>query len=469
MSAASDRAVLVQCLVARGCPGNLAEIQCTAEVLLQNGVRNASILPMTNFDDIVGLEACSKATKQFLKAIFNCANKGFEANASNKVVRKGKFEHAGPCVSAGAALEILQRMHLKQSVRVRAGPMNEIHRVALNTLSLAEGTEWAENARIEALCNSCVRSMGGIVSAVRCWQAFCKQILKLPRDNELPPTANGLVVWSRMFRNNGTYVNYANGVKLACLIGGVPIHALHHPAVVRAKRGVTTMQTEPKPKRYIRQSLLKDLVKLADDAHARIESLAYILSYAFLLRVPSECLPIIVGPVESGNEPLAAGSHSRLSITKSKLVLQLARRKNKPFGTTLLRSCWCLTCKTTCPVHRAMPFLNDKMWHGQSLFRGLTPFDFVEGLRARLALLKIKDPSNYGSHDFRRGHAVDMQLGGRSLAEILRAGEWSSPAFTKYIDIVSLEAGACLEAHLDESDEESMDDPGSRKRRLVIL
>ena len=108
------------------------------------------------------------------------------------------------------------------------------------------------------------------------------------------------------------------------------------------------------------------------------------------------------------------------------------------------------------------------MWHGQNIFAGITPAGFVRTLRRRLARLEIKDPENYGSHDFRRGHAVDMQLGGRSLGEILRAGEWTSPAFMKYLDLVELEAGACLEAHLDESDEEDIDDPGCRKRRLII-
>ena len=62
------------------------------------------------------------------------------------------------------------------------------------------------------------------------------------------------------------------------------------------------------------------------------------------------------------------------------------------------------------------------MWHGQNLFAGITPASFVRSLRSRLGELDIVDPGNYGSHDFRRGHAVDMQMRGRSLAEILRAG-----------------------------------------------
>ena len=48
-------------------------------------------------------------------------------------------------------------------------------------------------------------------------------------------------------------------------------------------------------------------------------------------------------------------------------------------------------------------------------------------------------------------------------------GEWSSPAFMKYLNITELEAGACLEAHLEESDVEVVNDPGSRRRRIVLV
>jgi len=62
----------------------------------------------------------------------------------------------------------------------------------------------------------------------------------------------------------------------------------------------------------------------------------------------------------------------------------------------------------------------------------------------------------YRTQDFRRGHARDMQEGGRGLFEILSVGEWRSPAFMAYLDIEELEHGAVLEAHLDES---SSDEP----------
>ena len=58
----------------------------------------------------------------------------------------------------------------------------------------------------------------------------------------------------------------------------------------------------------------------------------------------------------------------------------------------------------------------------------------------------------YRTHDMRRGHALDLQLAGKPLYEILQAGEWRSPAFLAYLDKYTLEAAAVVEAHVDESD-----------------
>ena len=66
----------------------------------------------------------------------------------------------------------------------------------------------------------------------------------------------------------------------------------------------------------------------------------------------------------------------------------------------------------------------------------------------------------YRSHDLRRGHADDLRISGASLWVILTAGQWSSPAFLKYLDTATLEADAVLQAHLNESSggEEDIDE-----------
>ena len=45
----------------------------------------------------------------------------------------------------------------------------------------------------------------------------------------------------------------------------------------------------------------------------------------------------------------------------------------------------------------------------------------------------------------------DLLEGGATLAEILRAGQWKSAAFLKYLDLEALEKGAVVVAHMDVS------------------
>ena len=45
-------------------------------------------------------------------------------------------------------------------------------------------------------------------------------------------------------------------------------------------------------------------------------------------------------------------------------------------------------------------------------------------------------------------------LAGATLYEILMAGQWSSPAFMKYLDTNALDRDLVIQAHVDESEEE---------------
>ena len=47
-----------------------------------------------------------------------------------------------------------------------------------------------------------------------------------------------------------------------------------------------------------------------------------------------------------------------------------------------------------------------------------------------------------------------LLLPGAPLWVILAAGEWTSPAFLKYLDLHRLEADMVIQAHVDESDGE---------------
>ena len=73
-------------------------------------------------------------------------------------------------------------------------------------------------------------------------------------------------------------------------------------------------------------------------------------------------------------------------------------------------------------------------------------------------VLGVQGAMKYRTHDLRRGHADDLREMGASLYEILSAVEWSSPAFLKYLDLQARQAGAVLQAHVDESSSEDGDE-----------
>ena len=174
----------------------------------------------------------------------------------------------------------------------------------------------------------------------------------------------------------------------------------------------------------------------------------FLTAYVFLLRLPLEALPIVRG--SSGS---AAGNQASVSCYDSSLVLVLDRRKNNLHGSTLVRKCWCHQCSLTCPVHVLGDCFNS-FPTGKPVFEGISAACALETLRNMLSVLQVPDSHLYRTHDFRRGHDRDLQLGGASLAEILAAGKWSSPAFLKYLDMLQLETDVVVEAHLDESDDE---------------
>ena len=67
---------------------------------------------------------------------------------------------------------------------------------------------------------------------------------------------------------------------------------------------------------------------------------------------------------------------------------------------------------------------------------------------------KSSSGATYSTHDFRRGHCMDMVMQGKALQEILQAGQWRSAAFMQYIEKQELECGAVMGAHLEESDDD---------------
>ena len=83
-------------------------------------------------------------------------------------------------------------------------------------------------------------------------------------------------------------------------------------------------------------------------------AMLWLAAYAFLLRVPSEALPMCRG----GGDFDQAGVEQSVLFLKDDncLCLRLKSRKNKAEGTVLKRGCSCAAHEKTCPIH--------VLWHG---------------------------------------------------------------------------------------------------------
>ena len=114
------------------------------------------------------------------------------------------------------------------------------------------------------------------------------------------------------------------------------------------------------------------------------QQLLFLVSYCiFLLRLPSEALPMI-----RGGGGVAPGQHSVISLEGKRLLLWLYKRKNRPEESVMYRSCWCSMSRSTCPVHALWPRVQ-RYPVNAPLFENITYDVFRKRLKDRLLKLKV--------------------------------------------------------------------------------
>ena len=325
------------------------------------------------------------------------------------------------------------------------GPLAMVNFVGTQLNTGNARTEWLSKARACALAGSCPKSHPSVISGLRCYQRFADKVLG-HCDDELPPKIDELLAWSTLFRCSKTFGNSLNYVRLGCELVNVATTVFDDGAKMlqRAKRAIEKKRKFiARGQMFLRLEVVKELLALADGIEPwRPLAMLFLTSYVFLLRVPSEGLPITV------NHNGSSDGKALISVEDEAVVLRLTSRKNRPQGSTLKRGCWCGECEATCPVHvlgawyKALP-------HGSRAFVGITAASALADLRNWLHRLEVPEAEKYRLHDFRRGHCRDLQASGATLATILAAGEWRSPAFLSYLDSAELENDAVSELHVD--------------------
>ena len=69
--------------------------------------------------------------------------------------------------------------------------------------------------------------------------------------------------------------------------------------------------------------------------------------------------------------------------------------------------------RATCPVHVVGTVIK-KLGPGKPMFRGVTANAALSKLRIMLSEIGVAEAVEYGTHDLRRGHAMDLQAAGNS-------------------------------------------------------
>ena len=128
-----------------------------------------------------------------------------------------------------------------------------------------------------------------------------------------------LLAWSTLFRSEGTLSNYLGYVQTACMLTKAPTDVFQHPALRRAKAAVAKRQNfAQRPRLWVRRQQLEDMVMWCGEREEmRRYVQLFVLTYAFLLRLPSEALPMAIGSCDG---------QSSLYKEDGALVLRLRRR-----------------------------------------------------------------------------------------------------------------------------------------------
>ena len=317
------------------------------------------------------------------------------------------------------------------SATPNAGPRSMVSEMCKRVHSVDDVDKLRKQARINVVLRNSKRSRGTKLSGNNCWADFAKRVLRYPRHDDFPKTHLDILLWSETFRSAGTFSNYLGAVKSACLMLGHPTHAFEHELVRRAVDALkkTSVKREVCPP--VGLELLTKLVGLAEEEGDSTSAVLYLLSYWFLLRVPSEGLPARFG---SDGTPIdqRTGKTFYFKDGGQTICMEADRRKNKDEPTDMWRRCVCKRSATVCPVHATAGFFETEAY-GNAPFERITPRFFNASLRRRIQMLGVAKHQTFTSKTFRRGHTQDIHRRGGTAYEILMMGQWTGRTFRDYL------------------------------------
>lgn len=271
----------------------------------------------------------------------------------------------------------------------------------------AARSQWLAQAKVAAVMGSCPRSHKSFKSGVRHWIEF---IAITHGDDAVnfrafPPRMDDVLAWTSTFRCAGTFCNYLSYVRCACHAIGCAAPEVGHPALKRATVAIVKRSAfQPRAKLFIDKVCVTNMVMaVARELEEQKFAMLWLLSYTFLLRLPSEALPTCKGTPET-----AEVSEQQAVIWRDGdfVCFRLLRRKNRPQGSGVLRrKCSCGGGRHTCAVHTLWDAWFAELPVGSQPWALISPANARDRIRRILGLLGVGNAHLYGTQDFRRGHA----------------------------------------------------------------
>ena len=172
-------------------------------------------------------------------------------------------------------------------------------KAAKNLVLAPPDTEkWLQDSRFAAIAGSCPRTHASLRSSVR---AYCMFALKVNRP-ALPPSIDMLLSWSTLFRSKGTFQNYLTNIRTACQLVGLDTSTMHDRLLSKAIRAIEKRRDYiARQPMFLGENLIRKLVAygMASLEPGSIAvAMLFLATYEFLLRLPSECLPLRVASLE---------------------------------------------------------------------------------------------------------------------------------------------------------------------------
>ena len=347
------------------------------------------------------------------------------------------------------------------------GPSQRIRRCMQAQLTPEEIACFQRSSVTHNVMKKVSLSLQSVSTALKVWGEFCD----LNRIPHFPVDRCRVMEWSAYFNDSNTFSVYLSHLKTACILKGVSVDwdTPHLRAVARGLKRAGDHNRAVKS--AISQDMLEGIIKVFG-LEAEF-SLFATIAWIFLLRAPSECLPLFRAEAWENLEEGVLPDHERQAIIGLRdgvVKISLRKRKNRPNGSVIFRACSCgdhvvhtaedvqHVPRTLCPVHVLWPRIVAKCRAGDALFPSLDRFKINPTLRDLAKRLGWPRPDSYTSHGFRRGGARALVLADATYAQIQGAGQWASDAAKLYLDLGEIEMRTAARVAIADLSDSSSDD-----------